>query len=458
MNVLNSLGVGSGVDTTAVIDALVNAQNTPRDAALTARSTKVEASISALAQLRSGVDGLFTGLSARTAGGVLGAQPASSDVSVVTATATAGPTPALATTTVEVLQLARAQTLVSPPLADADAAIGLGTLTLTVKGVAVRVVVDASRNTLAGLRDAVNAAAGGVTASIVSDAGGARLVFKGDTGSAAAFTIDAAPASGDTGLSRFAYPGQGGAMTAATTAADAQLLLDGVAVSRPTNAIADLVPGVALVLKKVAPGAPVTVAPSRNPIQLAATVGDLVATMSALSGLVASLTKAGDGTTQAAALVGDGATRRLAQALGALTSAPVLPSVAPGIPNRLADLGIVTARDGSFSVDNARLSAVAAKYPDAIEAMLTSLTKAGGPIAVLRSTFDATVGQGGVTATLANARTSIAANRAALATRTADFRATLVKQFAAMEAAVAASKATGAFLDQQIKAWNQTTR
>jgi len=456
--ILNTLGVGSGVDTGAVINALVTAQNAPRDAALNARSTRTEASISALGQLRAGVDGLTAGLTARTAGGVLGAQPASSDPTIALATATSGPTPALLTTTLEVLQLARAQTLVSPLLSDANAPVGLGTLTLTVNGVRTPIVVTDAGATLAGLRDAVNASGSGVGATIIADASGARLVLKGGTGSIGAFTVEVAPASGETGLTRFVFDGSGGTMNAATSAVDAHLLLDGVAVSRSTNVVADLLPGISLTLRRAAPGAAVTIAPTRNTAQLTATVGDLVSTMSALSALVATVVKAGDGQTQAATLAGDGATRRLAQQLGALTSAPVLPSVAPGLPNRLADLGIVTARDGTYSVDTARLTFVVARYPDAVEALLTALTKPGGPVARFQAGFDATVGPGGVTTSLSRTRAVIVADRATLASRTGDYRAMLVRQYAAMEAAVAASKATGTFLDGQIKAWNQTSR
>ena len=48
------------------------------------------------------------------------------------------------------------------------------------------------------------------------------------------------------------------------------------------------------------------------------------------------------------------------------------------------------------------------------------------------------------------------AAKSALETSSTTLRTQLTRQFAAMESAVAASKATQSFLDQQIKAWNHS--
>ncbi len=472
VSILNSLGVGSGVDTTALIDALVNAENTPRATALTSRSTKVEATVSALSQVRAGLDGMVSGLASRTAGGVLGAQPSSSNTAIVAATATSGTTPSLLPTAIEVRRLATSQTLVANALATSDAPVGLGTITLTTGTVTagdgtfgfaaglaapVTVTIDATNNTLSGLRDAINAAHAGVTATIINDGAGARLVLKGATGSASAFTVEASPATDDIGLAHFVYAPANSTMTPAATAQDANLLLDGISVTRASNTVTDLIPGVTLALRSVSLGAPVTIAPSRDIAGIKTAVSDLAATLSALNGLIASLTKPADAQSVAGALIGDGAIGRLRQQLGTLTSVPVLTGVAAGVPNRLADVGLVTARDGTLTVDDARLAAAVTANPDAVNALLSGLTAASGPLARIRSGFDAVVGSGGTTDALTQQRTAIASSRATLTARTADYRAGLVAQYAAMEAAVAASKATQSFLDEQVKAWNRTT-
>ena len=144
---------------------------------------------------------------------------------------------------------------------------------------------------------------------------------------------------------------------------------------------------------------------------------------------------------------------RLRQQLSSLTSTPVVSNAAAGVPSRLADLGIVTARDGTLTVDEKLLAAAVATNPDAVNALLTKLTATDGPLTQIHTGFDATVSATGTTDNLVRQRTQVATNTAALATRMDDYRANLVKQYAAMEAAVAASKATQSFLDEQIKAW-----
>ncbi|MDP1527324.1 MAG: flagellar filament capping protein FliD [Rhodocyclaceae bacterium] len=60
--------------------------------------------------------------------------------------------------------------------------IATGTLSLTIgNGAATNITIDGSNNTLAGLRDAINSNVSGVTASIVSDGLGMRLVLKSNT-------------------------------------------------------------------------------------------------------------------------------------------------------------------------------------------------------------------------------------------------------------------------------------
>ncbi len=470
VSILNTLGVGSGIDTTAIIDAIVAAERTPRDTALAKQSTTVEAQISGLAQVRAGIDGLFTGIAGQTANGALGAQPVSSEPTIVNSTLVAGTTAPLTSTTLQIQSLAGGQTLVAADLADSTAApVGLGMLTLqsgvmTGNGAggfsfaagstaATTITITSANNTLGGLRDAINAAGSGVVASIIDDGSGARLVLKGATGAAAAFTVTASPADGDTGLSRFAYTAGAATLTLAAIAQDAKLLIDGVAVKRSSNTFSDLIDGVTLDLKGASAGTAVTIDPVRDAEGLKTTVRNLTSTLSALNALAASLTKAGDTTTAAGALISNSSVRRLQQQLRSLTSAVVISSASAGVPSRLSDLGITTAQDGTLTVNEKMLSAAVTANPDAVNALLTRLTASGGPLTAIHSDFDATVSTTGTTDNLTRQRTQVTTNQAALAARMTDYRASLVTQYAAMEAAVAASKATQSFLDEQIKAW-----
>lgn len=480
VGVLTTLGVGSGIDTTALIDALVKAERDPRDAALAARSTKVEARVSGLSQVRSGLTALVTALTSRTQGGALGPLPGSSDTSVVAASATNGATPLLNPAELEVKTLAAGQTLVSASLA-AGAAVGKGVLTLrsgtlTPDGSggfefsgngadAVEVTIDDRNDTLGGLRDAINVAQVGranpVQASIIADSTGARLVLKGPTGAAAGFILTADPADPQAtppGLTRFVHSPAVTAMTTAATARDAALVLDGVAVTRPKNNFSDLIDGVTLDLRKASPGSVVTIAATRDGDGLKTAVRDLVAALNALNTLTAGLVKAGSDGVDAGVLAGDGTMRRLRGQLTALTATPTTPGVG-GLPSRLADLGIVTGRDGGLTIDETRLGAAVAAAPDAVERLLVALTVstvAGkGPLATIAAGLSGGAA-GGADSRYTREQAAITRDKTALDGRMTAYRATLVKQYAAMEQAVAASKSIQTFLKAQIDAWNQT--
>lgn len=450
--IANTLGAGSGVDTKALIDALVAADRKPRDDALTLRSDRVTARISGMAQVSSAVDALVSAMASRTRNGALGPLPATSDTSVLQAHATAGATRTLQPTTIEVRALATGQSLVSPALANRAATVGQGTLTITLGTVTpdgqggfgfaggaagIDIAIGPGDDSLTGLAAAINKAGTGVRASIVDDGQGSRLVLKGPTGAKSAFIVTA---GGDPGLDRFLYSPAASAMTSAGTAGDAALIVDGVTVTRPSNTITDLVAGVSLDLVKAAPGAPVTLAASRDTAGLAQAVGDLVDAANALHALAATLTKSGSDGSGAGALAGDATLRQAQRQLASLTGS-----------GGLAGLGVRTARDGTLSVDNARLSAALASDPDGAEAMLAGLTATGGALTALKASLP-----GGTDPRLAREQTSVASARAKLDAGTTTLRAQLTKQFAAMESAVAASKATQSFLDQQIKAWNRS--
>ena len=99
------------------------------------------------------------------------------------------------------------------------------------------VTIDAANDNLDGLARAINAADAGVTAIVVADGGGFRLMVKGKTGAAEDFTITT---GATTGLELFASAD----MTETQEAKDAIVRIDGLEVTRSSNSFSDLIPGV----------------------------------------------------------------------------------------------------------------------------------------------------------------------------------------------------------------------
>ena len=106
-------------------------------------------------------------------------------------TASADPTAGTGSHTIVVNSLATTSSYYTDPVASSSTAIGTGSFQITVGGnPAATVTVDSTNNTLSGLAAAINGQNLGVTASVVTDASGARLaIVSGTTGLAGNITV-----------------------------------------------------------------------------------------------------------------------------------------------------------------------------------------------------------------------------------------------------------------------------
>ena len=109
--------------------------------------------------------------------------------------------------------------------------------------------IDSNSGTLAGLRDAINAADADVTASILKTSDSTyALVLKSREGANHAMKITASEDAGAAGLADFAY-GAVDSNVQTIAASDASLRLDGTTITRDTNSISDLLDGMKMTLK-----------------------------------------------------------------------------------------------------------------------------------------------------------------------------------------------------------------
>lgn len=459
-SIISTLNAGSGIDTRALIDQLVSADREARTAPLTLRGDALTARISALGQVRSSLQTIASSLAARVSSGVLGLIPASSDSAITIERRGSGPSITFSSA-ISVTALAAGQRLVAAPLASAAAPVGEGVLTIgfgrrTDLGggdfsfaagplPSLDITITAANNSLTGLRDAINASASGISASIVSNAGSATLSIRGPDGADRAFVISAAETPGQPGLARFAHAPGNTPMTMQGQAADAELTFDGIAVTRASNVIDDLVPGVRLRLGR--PVAAATLSAARDSSALATTVGDFASTLSAMRGLLADFRKGASGDDPAGPLAGDTTARSVDQRLTSLISTPI--AAANGL--RLRDLGVSVTRSGGVTFDADRLAQLPAGRQGDAETVLRTLSGSSfsGPNA-LQSIAEVVTP---VTTGLDRRKAGITADIAKVEARLADYRTLLTRQYAAMDRLVAASKAVGTQLDTQIRMW-----
>ena len=198
---IQSLGIGSGLLTSDLVEDIIGAEREATDLRLDAQRAEVDARISSFASIRSTVDQLRSATATLSGnGGLISNTTTSSNADSVTATASTSAS--VGVHTVEVQSLARKATLASMRYEDIDSVVGDGTLdirfgTTTLDGddnydtfteneerAAVSIEIDNSNNTLAGVRDAINDANAGITASIVNDGDGYVLVLASDSAGA----------------------------------------------------------------------------------------------------------------------------------------------------------------------------------------------------------------------------------------------------------------------------------
>ena len=372
-----SLGIGSGLDINTMVTGLANAAKQPKTDLIAKRDAANKAKVSALAQVSNGIDSFASALTSLISGGTLFSQPSVSDPSVFSASAIPGARLGALSNSVEVTQLALAQTLSSDPLVSRTDPVGQGVLTVTTGGTGFDVTIDATNDNLDGLAKAINDKKAGVTASVVVDSSGARLVVKGATGAANAFTLSV-PAGTTSGLERFASA----AMNVAQGAQDAIVKLDGVEVKRATNSFSDVIPGVQIDLKSAKPGTIVSVGITRPTAAISQGVADFVSAYNELMKVIADATKAGaDGAN--GALRGDLGVAGLQRQLAKLPTT-ILSSTGSGV-HTLAEIGVGTNRDGMLTLDGTKLASALASDPDGVEALFNPTQYSSSPYLSVKS-------------------------------------------------------------------------
>lgn len=462
--IVSALGAGSGINTAQLAEQLAAAQFATRIDQLSAKTEKLEAQISSASNLKSLISTLSSSIGTLIRTGDLAVKPSISNSSV--ATVSKGTLSGSGTYSLEVTSLANAQKLVMPAYASSTSTVGEGTLTLrfgTVSGGAftadgaqdaVDINVPAGA-TLADVATAINASRAGVSAYVANGSAGAQLVIKGKEGANSGFIIEASPAVGGEALSDLAWTPATNTTQLKSTATDAAYLLDGVAYTGTSNTINDALPGLNLKLTATNVGNPATISFSDPSSGIATAMSDL---KDALNEVASQLNQAMNKDT--GELNNDPGARALRNALMSLAGQKIMVNAAPGAPSTLADLGLKTERDGTFSLDADRLNQTLKNSPQEAGAMWT--TGIFGVFAAIdkiarnaNSTTGISLGSS-VTRNTALQKT-LADRSATLAEKQETLRQQLVTRFAAMDTRVSGSQSTLSFLKAQIEAWNASS-
>lgn len=460
-SILTALGAGSGIDTSSLVSSLVSAAKEPKQTAITQRQTLNTARISALASASSSLDTFADALNSLLSGTGYSGTPASNDTSIVAVSALPGGTPSGLPAQIEVEQLAASRTLASTPVAGATAstAVGMGQLTLTVAGKSQTITIDSTNNSYSGLAAAINGAGLGVTASVITDTQGTRLVMKGPTG--AANDISLTSVSG-ADLANFAWNGTDSAtMASAGDPKDAIIKLDGVEQHYSSNTIDSAIANLRIDLNKAAPGTSVTLATTEPTTSMRDLMVEFVDAYNTLMKALNTATSVGTDSSTSGVLNGEASIRDMKQQLSKMVSTQL---TATGNYKTLNDLGVSTNRDGTISLDTTMLDKAIAADPTAVTQMLNpsvktdtniglaglmdgvrnNIKKDGGPLANSESKYKA----------LASDLTD---QLSKLDTQMSDYQDQLTKVYSTMETRLSALKATQSYLEQQVALWTKSS-
>jgi flagellar hook-associated protein 2 len=438
---IQATGVGSGLDVDGIVSQLMAIERRPLDL-LDQKEADFKSKVSAygslkgvLATLQSAAHALatpqkFAGATAKLADGTL-------------AGASAGAGAAAGSYGIEVLSLAQAQKLKTEAFASTATVVGAGTLTIefgTYSGgaftlnpdkTAQAVTIAAGQDSLAAVRDAINAADAGVQANIINDGSGERLVLASkDSGTANSLRITVADADGNdadaSGLSQLAYDASSGGVSQleeAVAAQDAVVAIDGITVTRASNTVSGAIEGVTLSLAKAAPGTLTTLTVARDVDGAKAAVDAFVKAYNDAAATLKGLSAYNAETRTAAVLQGDSALRSVQSRLRAVLGAAV--DYAGGYAS-LSELGIAVQRDGTLLADAAKLrAALADGARDAASAFAAVGKASDSLVRFVTATGDAEAGDYAVQVTQLATRGGATGSAAAALTLTAGVNDTL---------------------------------
>jgi flagellar hook-associated protein 2 len=364
-------GLSSGLDTQALVDAMMAVERRPLDLVqqqvkdLQSQKTlfgDLGSKLTALRDAAAAIDNRGSTFSGPSLDEELLAYTAtSSDESSVRATATGSASPGAVS--VRVVSLASSARRVSASFASDTAAIAAAgdTLDIAFGGGSFTVTVPSGGASLVDLRAAINSDLnndGSVRADVLFDGTGYRLVVRGtETG-----------AANDVALTT-TIAGPGGASfldaAASQSAADASLEIFGITVSRGSNSVTDLLPGVTLELR--APStSPTDVSVALDADAVAAKLERFASAYNDVVDFISQQSQYDEKTKKAGPLSGDGVLRTIQMQV----QRTLVGQYSFGALSGLTDLGVSFDKTGHLSVDHDKLKAALEADPSAARQLL----------------------------------------------------------------------------------------
>ena len=389
--ILSNLGIGSGINTTELIKALVDADTAPQKENLDNLEEKTKDKISTFGILKSNLldfKNILKDIESQQEYGFVGN---SSDTTVATLTASGSKAGSDINSSLTVTTLASRHTLTGPSLASPSSTVGQRNITInfgtwsadptagggqsfTSNGQSQISVSATASTTLTDLRDAINNAATDsdndgtkdVLASIIYDGSNYMLMLKSESGASNEMKVTDSHST-----PAYAYDTTDGAqLTQRVAGVNSAFTVDGISMSRTSNSVDDLFDGFTLDLKKTTSSA----------VRISSSV-DLDGVSDLLTGYVDTYNQVMLNLTAMGAndpvdpendgvLIGDSTLREIKSELREMSSTAI--KGYEGGPYYLSYLGVSTNRDGTLAFDKGQMETQFKSKPETVRAFFTN--------------------------------------------------------------------------------------
>ena len=372
---------GSGLNITQIVDSLVEAEQAPQEDQIQDKINVKNTAISAIGEVKSSLSLLsssLTNLVGKTSLSV------SSNSAAISATITDPSKAKTLNSSVTISALATGQTLAFSGYSSTTDIVGAGSLVLergdwssgsfvaNFSTASKSLTVD-STDTLASLRDKINALDYGVTANIIGNGDDTfTLVLKSNEGKENALRITATENPSGSGLSSIDNSTTNSSKQK-IAGVDASIIVDGMTLTRSSNEINDLFDGYTVNLISTT-STTANITSSVDTLTATTNLQTLVTSINDLKKVLNAKTFRGDSTSEKGALANDTVINGLKKQIEALTTTPLSGFGATSV--YLSNLGVRTERDGELTLNTKVLEEELKSNPSSLDAIFNSMYSA----------------------------------------------------------------------------------
>ncbi|WP_413491024.1 flagellar filament capping protein FliD [Shewanella baltica] len=367
---LTATGMGSGLKISEIVQVLVDAEKTPKEAMFNKKEDSIKAKVSAMGTLKSALSTFQDALKKLQTGDALNQRKIS--VSNETyLTATADKTAQAGSYGIKVEQLAVNHKLAGINVADPVLPVGEGSLDFGINGKSFSVDIAAT-DSLSDIAKKVNESSDntGVTATVITSDAGSRLIFSSNkSGEDNQISITANDTSG-TGLNDMFGAGN---ITTLQDAKNSVIYIDNQKVTSQTNEVKNAIAGMTLNLTDADLSKTTTLKIEQDDDAVKTNVKAFVDAYNSLATAVDKMSSYDKDKKTAAALQGDSMVRSIESQLRSISSERI--DTDGGNSIALYDIGIKTDRYGKLSIDDTKLDKVLSEDMSSVEALFSTPDK-----------------------------------------------------------------------------------